>query len=76
MVWSLNVMYVQVNHSGVLGALLQYLTGSAGEGEEATEGGERDAEGEARDAAQEIADCEERLRLFLHVFAGMPLVPE
>ncbi|XP_013148407.1 PREDICTED: E3 ubiquitin-protein ligase TRIP12 [Papilio polytes] len=66
----------EVNHSGVLGALLQYLTGSAGEGEEATEGGERDAEGEARDAAQEIADCEERLRLFLHVFAGMPLVPD
>ncbi|XP_013166656.1 PREDICTED: E3 ubiquitin-protein ligase TRIP12 isoform X1 [Papilio xuthus] len=64
----------EVNHSGVLGALLQYLTGSEAEGQ--AEGGERDAETEARDAAQEIADCEERLRLFLHVFADMPLVPD
>ncbi|XP_068628834.1 E3 ubiquitin-protein ligase TRIP12 [Battus philenor] len=62
----------EVNHSGVLGALLQFLTC-----EPEIECVEvRDAESEARQLAQEIAECEERLRLFLHVFADMPLVPD
>ncbi|CAG9576011.1 unnamed protein product [Danaus chrysippus] len=59
----------EVNHSGVLGALLQFLTGSDPDNE-------REAEGEGRDSAEQVAACEERLRLFLHVFADMPLVPD
>ncbi|XP_063373487.1 E3 ubiquitin-protein ligase TRIP12 isoform X3 [Cydia amplana] len=63
----------EVNHSGVLGALLQYLTGL----DDATVAGarDRDGEGEGRDADQ-VAACEERLRLFLHVFADMPLAAD
>ncbi|XP_049887493.1 E3 ubiquitin-protein ligase TRIP12 isoform X2 [Pectinophora gossypiella] len=65
----------EVNHSGVLGALLQFLTG--GEAETEPEGSrERDGEGEGRDSAEQVAACEDRLRLFLHVFADMPLTPD
>lgn len=63
----------QVNHSGVLGALLQFLTAGEAEGEGAAE---REAEGEGRDNDELVAACEARLRLFLHVFADMPLVAE
>ncbi|XP_048481765.1 E3 ubiquitin-protein ligase TRIP12 isoform X3 [Plutella xylostella] len=45
----------EVNHSGVLGALLQFLTGGE---------------------AEEPRAAEQRLRLFLHVFADMPLQPD
>lgn len=65
-------LLIQVNHSGVLSALLQYLTGEEAEKEVEGEGRPRDAEGEA--AA--LVACEERLRLFLHVFADMPLTLE
>ncbi|XP_034824158.1 E3 ubiquitin-protein ligase TRIP12 isoform X2 [Maniola hyperantus] len=61
----------EVNHSGVLSALLQFLTGAAADEAE----GEREAEGEGRDSA-ELAAAEERLRLFLHVFADLPLVSD
>ncbi|CAH2068887.1 unnamed protein product, partial [Iphiclides podalirius] len=61
----------EVNHSGVLGALLQFLTGGESDSE-CTEEGENDV----RDLTREIAECEERLRLFLHVFADMPLLPD
>ncbi|XP_063890837.1 E3 ubiquitin-protein ligase TRIP12 isoform X2 [Helicoverpa armigera] len=61
----------EVNHSGVLGALLQFLTGSESEGEA---GEARDGDGEGRDDA--VAAAEDRLRLFLHVFADMPLTIE
>ncbi|CAH0406076.1 unnamed protein product [Chilo suppressalis] len=57
----------EVNHSGVLGALLQFLTGSESE--------DADTEGEGRDD-EHMAACEDRLRLFLHVFADMPLTTE
>lgn len=60
---------VQVNHSGVLSSLLQYLTGLDPEAD--TEG--RD---EAEVQSESLASCEERLRLFLHVFADLPLDPE
>ncbi|XP_013193092.2 E3 ubiquitin-protein ligase TRIP12 isoform X1 [Amyelois transitella] len=55
----------EVNHSGVLGALLQFLTGAdpSSEAEPAPE----------PDTAETVASCEERLRLFLHVFADMPV---
>lgn len=69
-----------MNHSGVLGALLQFLTGTGPESEAGSSGAtETDAEREAdecRDSPEQIAQCEERLRLFLHVFADMPLSPE
>ncbi|XP_028164507.1 E3 ubiquitin-protein ligase TRIP12 isoform X3 [Ostrinia furnacalis] len=61
----------EVNHSGVLGALLQFLTG----GEEPETGAERE-EPDARDPDDLVAAVEARLRLFLHVFADMPLVPD
>ncbi|XP_063829327.1 E3 ubiquitin-protein ligase TRIP12 [Ostrinia nubilalis] len=61
----------EVNHSGVLGALLQFLTG----GEEPEAGAERE-EPDARDPDDLVAAVEARLRLFLHVFADMPLVPD
>lgn len=60
-----------MNHSGVLGALLQFLTGGESNAECTEEG-----ENEGRNIAQEMAECEERLRLFLHVFADMPLTSE
>ncbi|XP_045486330.1 E3 ubiquitin-protein ligase TRIP12 isoform X3 [Pieris rapae] len=60
----------EVNHSGVIGALLQFLTGSESDSEE------QEGEGEGRDSAEQIAACEDRLRLFLHVFADMPLAPD
>lgn len=65
-----------MNHSGVLSALLQYLTGVETETE--PEGGEtREKEPEEpRDSLEQVAACEERLRLFLHVFADMPLSSE
>ncbi|KAL0895540.1 hypothetical protein ABMA27_011643 [Loxostege sticticalis] len=63
----------EVNHSGVLGALLQFLTAGEAEGEGAAE---REAEGEGRDNDELVAACEARLRLFLHVFADMPLVAD
>ncbi|CAH0747219.1 unnamed protein product [Diatraea saccharalis] len=58
----------EVNHSGVLGALLQFLTSN--EGDEAEE-----TMSEIR-AEEHVAECEGRLRLFLHVFADMPLTAE
>ncbi|XP_052747423.1 E3 ubiquitin-protein ligase TRIP12 [Bicyclus anynana] len=61
----------EVNHSGVLSALLQYLTGAAAEDAE----GDREAEGEGRDSS-DLAAAEDRLRLFLHVFADLPQVPD
>ncbi|XP_026764305.2 E3 ubiquitin-protein ligase TRIP12 isoform X3 [Galleria mellonella] len=61
----------EVNHSGVLGALLQFLTG--GEQDPETSSQEQEGEGEGRDSAELVAACEQRLRLFLHVFADMPL---
>uniref|UniRef100_A0A2A4JZB4 E3 ubiquitin-protein ligase n=1 Tax=Heliothis virescens TaxID=7102 RepID=A0A2A4JZB4_HELVI len=61
----------EVNHSGVLGALLQFLTGAETESEA---GEARDGDGEGRDDA--LAAAEDRLRLFLHVFADMPLTIE
>lgn len=63
----------EVNHSGVLGALLQFLTG----GDQDTETNETtEADAENRDNIDHIASCEDRLRLFLHVFADMPLSPD
>ncbi|CAK1548387.1 unnamed protein product [Leptosia nina] len=64
----------EVNHSGVIGALLQFLTGADSDSE-STES-EREGEGEGRHSAEHIAACEDRLRLFLHVFADMPLVSD
>ncbi|XP_050553477.1 E3 ubiquitin-protein ligase TRIP12 isoform X4 [Spodoptera frugiperda] len=58
----------EVNHSGVLGALLQFLTGVDPEGEQSES---RDGDGEGRE--DNVAAAEDRLRLFLHVFADMPL---
>ncbi|KAJ2943828.1 hypothetical protein O0L34_g8156 [Tuta absoluta] len=63
----------EVNHSGVLGALLTFLTG-----------GETELEAESscsstaltRASAEQQAACEQRLRLFLHVFADMPLTTD
>lgn len=60
-----------MNHSGVLGALLQFLTGVEPEGEA---GEARDGDGEGCDDS--VAAAEDRLRLFLHVFADMPLSVE
>ncbi|XP_053601004.1 E3 ubiquitin-protein ligase TRIP12 isoform X2 [Plodia interpunctella] len=54
----------EVNHSGVLGGLLQFLTGS--------EGAEAEPEAEGEPDAELVAACEDRLRLFLNVFADMP----
>ena len=55
----------------MLGALLQFLTGIEPEGE----GGEaREGDGEGRD--DYVAAAEDRLRLFLNVFADMPLTVE
>lgn len=63
----------EVNHSGVLGALHQYLTGFDME----VDGLEkRDGDGEGQESADLVQACEERLRLFLHVFAEMPIEPE
>lgn len=62
-----------MNHSGVLGALLAYLTGVEGDAASSSSR-ERDGEGEGREG--QVAACEDRLRLFLHVFADMPLHPE
>ncbi|XP_039765934.1 E3 ubiquitin-protein ligase TRIP12 isoform X2 [Pararge aegeria] len=63
----------EVNHSGVLGALLQFLTGAAPEDFD----GDRDAEGEVEELDPvELAASEERLRLFLHVFADLPQVSD
>ncbi|KAL4705000.1 hypothetical protein ACJJTC_009788 [Scirpophaga incertulas] len=59
----------EVNHSGVLGALLQFLTGGSAEAD-----ADADGEGEGRDNDELVVACEDRLRLFLHVFADMPLV--
>lgn len=59
-----------MNHSGVIGALLQFLTGSESDSEE------QEGEGEGRDSAEQVVACEDRLRLFLHVFADMPLASE
>ncbi|XP_038209135.1 E3 ubiquitin-protein ligase TRIP12 isoform X3 [Zerene cesonia] len=64
----------EINHSGVIGALLQFLTGSDSD-TESTEG-DREGEGEGRDSVEQIAACEDRLRLFLHVFADMPLAQD
>ncbi|CAH1643332.1 unnamed protein product [Spodoptera littoralis] len=58
----------EVNHSGVLGALLQFLTGGDTDGEQSES---RDGDGEGRE--DNVAAAEDRLRLFLHVFADMPL---
>ncbi|XP_026324123.1 E3 ubiquitin-protein ligase TRIP12 isoform X4 [Hyposmocoma kahamanoa] len=63
----------EVNHSGVLGALLTFLTNGDTEPETEARSSDRDAEGEGRHSAEQVASCEERLRLFLHVFADMPL---
>ncbi|XP_072935782.1 E3 ubiquitin-protein ligase TRIP12 isoform X2 [Epargyreus clarus] len=63
----------EVNHSGVLGALLQFLTGA--DEAESAEGAEREPDSESA-SAESVAACEERLRLFLHVFADMPLVAD
>ncbi|XP_041974550.1 E3 ubiquitin-protein ligase TRIP12 [Aricia agestis] len=61
----------EINHSGVLGALLQFLTGVDPEAE-VTE----DKDEESRESSEQTAACEERLRLFLHVFADLPLVAD
>nr|XP_026484610.1 E3 ubiquitin-protein ligase TRIP12 isoform X1 [Vanessa tameamea]XP_026484611.1 E3 ubiquitin-protein ligase TRIP12 isoform X1 [Vanessa tameamea] len=71
----------EVNHSGVLGALLQFLTGTGPEPEATNSGAagtdaDREAENDSRDSSEQMASCEERLRLFLHVFADMPLAPD
>ncbi|CAH0722778.1 unnamed protein product, partial [Brenthis ino] len=63
----------EVNHSGVLGALLQFLTGVAQESEV---GAEAEREEGERDSPDQLAACEDRLRLFLHVFADIPLVAD
>ncbi|CAB3231314.1 unnamed protein product [Arctia plantaginis] len=63
----------EVNHSGVLGALLQFLTGVEPESEA---GESREADAEAREGTDYVTACEDRLRLFLHVFADMPLTPD
>lgn len=65
-----------MNHSGVLGALLTFLTDGDTEPETEARSSDRDAEGEGRHSAELVASCEERLRLFLHVFADMPLDSE
>lgn len=67
---------MQVNHSGVLGALLTFLTNGETEPEAEVRSSDRDAEGEGRLSAELVAACEDRLRLFLHVFADMPLDAE
>ncbi|XP_022824637.1 E3 ubiquitin-protein ligase TRIP12 isoform X2 [Spodoptera litura] len=59
----------EVNHSGVVEALLQFLTGGDTEGEQSES---RDGDGEGRED-NVAAAAEDRLRLFLHVFADMPL---
>ncbi|XP_059049375.1 E3 ubiquitin-protein ligase TRIP12 [Achroia grisella] len=64
----------EVNHSGVLGALLQFLTG--GESDPETTSQDQDGETESQDSAELVAACEQRLRLFLHVFADMPLAAD
>lgn len=64
-----------MNHSGVIGALLQYLTGGE-QDVDSVDSQDKDAEGEGRAHTGKTATCEERLRVFLHVFADMPLVPE
>ena len=61
-----------MNHSGVLGALLHFLTGE----QESDAGAEAEREEGERDSPDQLAACEERLRLFLHVFADMPLDAE
>lgn len=65
----------EVNHSGVIGALLQFLTGADSD-TESTDSKDRDGEGEGRDAAGKTTSCEDRLRVFLHVFADMPIAPD
>lgn len=66
-----------MNHSGVLGALLTFLTNGEADAEKTeVRSSDRDAEGEGRHSAQQVASCEDRLRLFLHVFAEMPLDAE
>lgn len=59
----------EVNHSGVLSALLQFLTGIDPEAEATA----RDKDSKSNETP---AECEERLRLFLHVFGEMPLVSD
>ncbi|KAI5642256.1 E3 ubiquitin-protein ligase TRIP12 [Phthorimaea operculella] len=62
----------EVNHSGVLGALLTFLTGDSElEGE-----GSCSTTAPCKPSGEQQAACEERHRLFLHVFAGMPLTPD
>lgn len=65
--------FVQVNHSGVLGALLQFLTGVEPQSETSET---RETDAESREGIDYDTVCEDRLRLFLHVFADMPLTIE